>query len=129
MTAVLELLRTLWLQEDRPSSGWVFPTTDRRRSYPADMLDDDLRLAEEVAGLEPLDGSLWHAYRRKWMVERKDLPLKDVMEAGGWSDVQTVMTCYQQADDDTLRRVINNPDKLVVREGGLSALQRNGAIR
>lgn len=121
---VLQLLRELWEHEGRPSAGWVFPTMDGTQSYPVDMMDDDLREAEEAAGLEPLVGSLWHAYRRKWMVERKDLPLKDVMEAGGWSDVQTVMTCYQHADDETLRRVIENPVKLVVRDGGLSGLRR-----
>ncbi len=28
--------------------------------------------------------------------------LKDVAAAGGWRDVQTLLTCYQQPDQDTL---------------------------
>jgi hypothetical protein len=31
-----------------------------------------LRKAEEAAGLEPLDGSLWHAYKRKRVSELID---------------------------------------------------------
>jgi hypothetical protein len=46
-----------------------------------------------------LDGSLWHAYRRKWAIERKHLPLKDVAAAGGWKDVNTLLEIYQQPDD------------------------------
>jgi hypothetical protein len=43
-----------------------------------------LTVAEKKAKLPKLDGSLWHAYRRKWAIERKHLPLKDVAAAGGW---------------------------------------------
>ena len=32
--------------------------------------------AEAQAGLTKLDGGLWHAYRRKWATERKELPLQ-----------------------------------------------------
>jgi hypothetical protein len=38
------------------------------------LADKWLREAEGLAGLEPLRGSLWHAYRRKWATERKHLP-------------------------------------------------------
>ncbi len=97
---VLELLRTRWEEDGRPPAAWIFPTNDQMRSYPADMLDDHLRLAEEVAGLEPLVDTLWHAYRRKWIAERKDLPLNDTMQAGGWSDVQTAMTRHHPPEND-----------------------------
>ena len=32
------------------------------------------QLAEQLAGLKPLDGGDFHAYRRKWATERKHLP-------------------------------------------------------
>lgn len=51
-------------------------------------------------GVPKLKGALWHAYRRKWATERKDLPLRDVMAAGGWKDVTTLLTSYP----DLLRR-------------------------
>lgn len=71
--------------------------------------------AERVAGLEKLDGSCWHAYRRKWATERKHLPVKDVAAAGGWKDTQTLLTCYQQADEHTLLEVMSCPKKLTER--------------
>ena len=65
-----------------------------------------LRNAEKLAGLEPQDGSLWHAYRRAWATQRKHLPAVDVAKAGGWSTVQVVTQIYQQADSETTLRVI-----------------------
>ena len=35
--------------------------------------------------------------------------------AGGWSDVTTLIRCYQQTDDDTLLRVMNEPRKVTER--------------
>jgi len=74
--------------------------------------DKRLARAERKAGLPKLAGSLWHAYRRKWATERKHHPIKDVAAAGGWKSTQTLLTCYQQADHDTLRRVLDEPRKL-----------------
>ena len=73
------------------------------------------------AEVEKLDGGLWHAYRRKWATERKDLPLKDVAAAGGWKDVTTLLTCYHHADEATMLRVLESPVRLVSRrvEGAL----------
>jgi integrase len=51
------------------------------------------------------DVSLWHAFRRVWATERKDLPLKDVAAAGGWRDTSTLLR-YQQPDEATLRAVV-----------------------
>ena len=33
----------------------------------------------------------------------------DVAAAGGWSDIGTLMKCYQQADDHTLLEVMSHP--------------------
>ncbi len=60
-------------------------------------------------------GGLWHAYRRKWATERKDMPLKDLAAAGGWKDVTTLLTCYQHADEATMLKVMESPLKLVAR--------------
>ena len=51
------------------------------------------------------DGSLWHAFRRLWANGRKHLWVKDVAAAGGWNDVTTLLKCYQQPDEQTLRAV------------------------
>lgn len=51
-------------------------------------------------------GSLWHAYRRKWATERKHLPDIDVARMGGWSELSSLKSCYQQADFETMLKVI-----------------------
>ena len=70
------------------------------------LADKWLRKAEKLAGLEPLKGSLWHAYRRKWGSERKHLPDVDVAAAGGWKDIMSLKRSYQQADADNILSVV-----------------------
>lgn len=91
-------------------TDYVFASS-RRLGRPVNRswLDNRLREAEAAAGLPKLRGSLWHAYRRKWASERKQFPLKDVAAVGGWKAVQTLLTCYQHADADTMRRVMDEP--------------------
>jgi hypothetical protein len=40
------------------------------------------------------------------------------MAAGGWFDADTVLRSYQQADKETLRRVVNHPNRLREEAGG-----------
>jgi hypothetical protein len=65
-----------------------------------------LRRAYILSGAVKPDGSLWHAFRRLWATERKTLPVKDVAAAGGWKYITTLINCYQQPDEDTLRAVV-----------------------
>jgi len=65
-----------------------------------------LREGERIAGLVPRPGSLWHAYRRKWAPERKHLPDADVAAAGGWKNTVSLRTAYQQADPETILKVV-----------------------
>jgi hypothetical protein len=41
------------------------------------------------------------------------LSVRDVREAGGWKDVATLQTCYQQADEATVIAVMECPNKLM----------------
>ena len=66
-----------------------------------------LRRAYEISRAPKPAGSLWHAFRRLWATERKQLPVKDVAAAGGWKDITTLIECYQQPDDVTLRAVVD----------------------
>ena len=81
------------------------------------LFDRWLTVAERKAKLPKLNRGLWHPYRRKWAMERKHLSLKDVAEAGGWKDTETLLTCYQQPDRESLLAVMSEPRK--VREGGV----------
>lgn len=94
---------------ERPGIGiaYIFPSpVDRSQPVSKDCVSRWLRKAEKLAGLRPLDGSLWHAYRRKWATERKHLPHVDVAAAGGWAGVETLQRCYQQADERTMLQVV-----------------------
>ena len=71
-----------------------------------------LRRAEKAAGVEPLRWGAFHPFRRKWATERKHLPIKDVAEAGGWRNTQTLLRHYQQTDPATLLAVVSEPQKL-----------------
>lgn len=82
------------------------------------LFDKWLSAAEKKAELPKLDGSLWHAYRRKWAIERKHLPLKDVAAAGGWKDVSTLLEVYQQSDEESVLAVTSVTLKL--RERGVA---------
>ena len=64
-----------------------------------------LKRAETKAGLEHERQGGWHALRRGWATARKHLPLKDVMEVGGWTDTATLAEVYQQPDAKTTRAV------------------------
>ncbi len=64
--------------------------------------------AEKLAGLEPKRGRGWHSLRRKFASDLMDLPLKVLCELGGWKDAQTVLRCYQQADEVQLRKALDS---------------------
>ena len=96
--------------------GWVFARqSDGLKPMDRHLFNRWLGAAEEFAGLPKLKGGLWHPYRRKWATERKHLSIKDVAEAGGWKDVETLLKCYQQADQESLLDVMSEPRKLTDR--------------
>jgi integrase len=105
---------------ERPGigAGFLFPDpADPSRPISIENASEWLVEAEKLAEVEKHDGSLWHALRRKWACERKGLPLSDVAAAGGWSDTSTLLNVYQQADQETMYRVVSEPSKLVERGG------------
>ncbi len=94
--------------------GRWFMATEQDPSFPMDrhLLDKWLGKAEANAKLPKLDGSLWHAYRRKWATERRNLPLTDVAAAGGWQNSATLLRCYQQRRNDALLVVMSEATKM-----------------
>lgn len=53
-------------------------------------------------------------------MERKHLPDADVAKAGGWSDLEALRRCYQQADDETLLAVVTGGKELRTTEPAVS---------
>ena len=62
--------------------------------------------AQDLAGLEPKRGRGWHSLRRKFASDLMDQPLKVLCELGGWKTAQTVLQCYQRADEGQLRKAL-----------------------
>ena len=94
--------------------GWVFPST-RFPDQPMDRwaMVKWLLVAEKDAGLPKLVGGVWHPYRRKWAMERKHWPIRDVAAVGGWKSIRSLVECYAQFDRETMRAVVNEPRKLL----------------
>lgn len=94
---------------ERPGIGgaYLFPSPiDPEQPIGKDLARAWLVQAEELAKLPKLRGGTWHPYRRKWATARKELPLHDVAQAGGWKSVETLVRCYQQPDEATMLRVV-----------------------
>ena len=95
------------LQKVCPGIGeaWVFPSPeDPSKPCSRHLFGDWWPKGEGLAGLPHEKGMGWHSLRRKFATELKDTPLKDICQLGGWKSPQTVLTCYQQPDQDTMRR-------------------------
>ena len=66
----------------------------------------------KLAGLPQGQRLGWHSLRRKFATELKATPLKDLCAMGGWKSPQTVLTCYQCADEETQRTAMAKRVKL-----------------
>ena len=71
--------------------------------------------AERLAGLEPKRGRGWHSLRRKFASDLMNQPLKVLCELGGWKTAQTVLQCYQRADEDRLREALEDRRRTATR--------------
>ena len=40
------------------------------------------------------------------MAEHKDIPLQHPSDLGAWKDAKTVLTCYQQPDEQRMREAL-----------------------
>ena len=69
--------------------------------------------AEARAELEPKRGRGWHSLRRKFASDLMNQPLKVLCELGGWKTAQTVLQCYQRADQEQLRKALEDRRKAV----------------
>jgi integrase len=103
------------LAERGITPGFLFPA-DKNDPSAAPIsrytMDRALTSAEKLAEVTKQKGGLWHPYRRRWATVRKHLPIQDVMKAGGWSEPSTLQSAYQQPDDATLLKVVNEAAQL-----------------
>jgi integrase len=92
--------------------GFLFPRADDpEQPAPPELLSQRIRQAEIAAGLPKLVGGTCHPYRRKWRSERSHHPIKAVAVAGGWTDLDTMLRCYDHPDDADVLAVTSEPRK------------------
>ncbi len=72
------------------------------------VIRDVWRKAERKAGLEHVKGRGWHSLRRKFASDLMHQPLRVVCDLGGWKDAETVLKCYQRADEGELRQALES---------------------
>jgi integrase len=60
----------------------------------------------KAAGLPTGQRCGWHALRRKFATELKEIPLKDLCYLGGWKSPATILACYQAPDEVTQRTAL-----------------------
>ena len=99
----------------RPIIGraYLFPSPrNKRLPVSKDLASAWLEKCYDLAEIPKPEQGAWHPFRRMWATERKHWPIQDVMAAGGWSDPTSLQTVYQQADDETLYRVVTEPHEL-----------------
>ena len=76
---------------------------DPRRAVSRHLVRNWWKRGEKLAGLKPVKRRGWHSLRRKFASDLMHQPLKVVCQLGGWKSPQTVLVCYQHADQDELR--------------------------
>ena len=100
-----EVLRQARKRAAAIGDAWVLPAVrNPERPCAKGTLDKWFGEAARRAKLALPRGARWHALRRKFATELKDLPLRDLSYLGGWKDPKTLLTCYQQPDEHVMRR-------------------------
>ena len=106
----LEALRSARLVRPGLGDAWVFPAPgDAQQPCSRHVMRGWWRRGVKSAGLEPVERRGWHSLRRKFATDmRTRLPLRDLCDAGGWKDAQTILKCYQQPDEDLIRDALDS---------------------
>jgi integrase len=113
--AVLSALTRRRLEHPSIGDAWVFPAPGHG-SEPCSrhLFRDWWQQGEVLAGISHQTGLGWHSLRRKFATELKHMPLKDLCYLGGWKEPQTVLKCYQQPDELTMRDALARRRQSVV---------------
>jgi integrase len=97
------------VRHEAPAIGeaWLLPSLeDAGRPCSRHLLRDWWKRMEKLASLEHVSGLGWHGLRRKFATELKGASLKDLSQLGGWKDPQTILKCYQSADEESMRAAL-----------------------
>lgn len=93
--------------------GWLFPSPSApSEAVSRHLVRDWWQKLEKAAKVAAEPGRGWHALRRKFATELKHVPTKDLQALGGWKDHQTILTCYQRADEGSMKEALRTRREL-----------------
>jgi integrase len=122
-----EALRRARRQRGELIDGWVFPSPENpSRPISRHRARTWWKRLESLAPLPPEPGRGGHTLRRKFATELKAIPLGDLAYLGGWRSAQTILKCYQQPDDQTLRSALHR--RGVLTSSGLHPAERTPSM-
>ena len=103
-TAAIDALRKARAKTNTIGDSWVLPAM-RRHGSPCSryQLSHWFHEAAELGGVELPPRAGWHSLRRKFATELQDMALRDLSYLGGWKDPKTLLTLYQQPDENAMR--------------------------
>lgn len=88
--------------------AWIFADVDRAGVLILrDRFNYWWRRGVELAELALDERCGWHSLRRQFANRLRDIPLKDLCGLGGWKDANTILTCYQQPDQNVMRDALD----------------------
>lgn len=101
--AVLSMLQVLRRSAPVIGHAWIFPSpTDPSRPISRNLVRDWWKRLEKAAGIAHVKGRGWHSLRRRFATDLDHLPLKQLMELGGWRTPASVIR-YQKPTTEQLR--------------------------
>jgi integrase len=105
--AAVDALREAQKRTGAIGATWIFPAPHSpEEPCSRHAVDQWLERAVKYSGLKVPPRFGWHGFRRKFATDMKDVPLRDLMDAGGWLSSQTILQCYQQPDEDRIRAAL-----------------------
>lgn len=87
--------------------AWLFANASAGGTpYPRDAFNEWWSRAVARSGVTLPARCGWHSLRRLFANELRETNLKDLCALGGWKSAHTVLTCYQQPDEQVMRTAL-----------------------
>ncbi|MEO6865030.1 MAG: site-specific integrase [Gemmatimonadaceae bacterium] len=95
--------------------AWLFPAPgDSTRFCSSYIMRDWMERGLKKIGIKSGMRYGWHSLRRQFATDLKHIPLSDLCALGGWKDPQTILKCYAQPDEQTMRDALNSRTRMAV---------------
>ena len=102
----LAAVKAFWKSHPGVGDTRLFPDSARYKAHRW------LMRAEKRVEVEHRPMRAWHGFRRSFATETKHSAAKDAAHLGGWVDTRMMQRAYQDADDETMQKVLGERRRL-----------------